>query len=380
MTRDSKLFTPLKIGRHTLSNRLVLAPLTRCRNDDAHVPAPFVKDYYAQRASTPGTLLITEGTMISQRGAGWPNTPSIWSDEQVAAWKEIVDAVHEAGGIIFMQILALGRAAHPDELRKDGGFTVKAPSAIAIDPSSSDLPGELTNDEIYSLIDDFAQAAKNAVDRAGFDGVELHGANGYLIDQFTQDTANQRTDEWGGSIEKRARFAVEVTKAVVSAVGKDKVGYRASPWSEFQAMHMQGIVPQFTYLFEELKKLGLAYLHLVESRVSGGDDSTGKESLQPFTQVWGNTSPILIAGGFDAALAAKLVDHDYPEQDVAVVLGRHFLATPDLVYRVKNGLALNPYDRPTFYSAMSETGYTDYPFSDEFLAEQQIKQQAVQAH
>lgn len=370
MNSETKLFSPMRLGRHILSNRLVLAPLTRFRAADrSHVPLPFVKDYYVQRASTPGTLLITEGTLVAARGCGWSNAPGIWSHDQVAAWKQVVEGVHEAGGVVFMQLAASGRVADPAVLQEAGNFKVTGPSPIAADPQSGVEVHALSEEEIWEYVRDFAQAAKNAVEGAGFDGVEVHGANGYLIDQFTQDTANQRTDSWGGSIEKRSKFALEVVKAVVEAVGKEKVGYRISPFSDFQGMKMKDTTSQFTHLVSELKDLDLAYLHVVESRISGAMEGPGKESVYPFVQAWGNKSPVLLAGGFDPDSARRAVDEEYQNQDVAIVFGRHFLATPDLVYRVRHGLTLNAYDRNTFYAAKQREGYVDYPFSKEFLAE-----------
>lgn len=362
----------MKIGQHTVSNRLVLAPLTRFRAQDlTHVPLPFVKDYYVQRASTPGTLLITEGTIVAGPGGGWTNAPGIWSDEQIAAWKEIVAAVHAAGGVFYMQLFASGRAGDADVLQREGGWEPKGPSAISAG-ADSPVPVELTQGEIAEWIKDFAQAARNAVFGAGFDGVEVHGANGYLIDQFTQDTSNQRQDAWGGSVEKRASFALEVTKAVIAAVGPERVGFRISPFSDFQGMKMKDPLPQFTHLVSELKKLDLAYLHIVESRISGASEGGGTESILPLVKIWDKTSPVLIAGGFTPDSAKHLVDKELPNQDVAVVFGRSFLATPDLVFRIAHDISLNPYDRSKFYAPKQKEGYLDYPFSKEFLAQQQV--------
>lgn len=365
---QSKLFQPLQIGQAKLSNRVVMAPLTRFRADDNHVQLPFVKEYYTQRSCVPGTLLITEAVFISPAASGFPNVPGIYNDEQIKAWKEIVNSVHEAGGVIYLQLWALGRAANADTKKAEGTGDVVSSSDLAMSDNSP-APRPLTEDEIEQYIKDYASAAKNAVEGAGFDGVEIHGANGYLIDQFTQDVSNKRTDKWGGSIENRARFGIEVTKAVVEAVGADKTGIRLSPWSNFQGMRMEDPIPQFSYLVQELKKLELAYLHLVESRISGNADVETTEKIDPFVDIWAGTSPILVAGGFKPDSARRAIDEEYKDKDIAIVFGRYFISTPDLVYRLENGIELAQYDRDTFYNAKSEKGYTDYPFSEEWQKE-----------
>ncbi|KAK5119321.1 Chanoclavine-I aldehyde reductase fgaOx3 [Meristemomyces frigidus] len=365
---QSKLFQPLQIGQAKLSNRVVMAPLTRFRADDNHVQLPFVKDYYTQRSCVPGTLLITEATFISPAASGYPNVPGIYNDEQIKAWKEIVDSVHEAGGVIYLQLWALGRAANADTKKAEGTGDVVSSSDIAMSDNSP-APRPLTEDEIEQYIKDYASAAKNSVEGAGFDGVEIHGANGYLIDQFTQDVCNKRTDKWGGSIENRARFGIEVSKAVVEAVGADKTGIRLSPWSPFQGMRMEEPIPQFSYLLQELKKLKLAYVHLVESRISGNADVETTEKIDPFIDIWAGTSPILVAGGFKPDSARRAVDEEYQDKDIAIVFGRYFISTPDLVYRLEKNIDLTPYDRDSFYNPTSEKGYADYPFSEEWVKE-----------
>lgn len=229
----------------------------------------------------------------------------------------------------------------------------------------SATPEALTEEEIKSYIANYAQAAKNAI-AAGFDGVEIHGANGYLIDQFTQDTCNKRTDSWGGSVENRARFGIEVAKAVTAAVGSERTGMRLSPYSTFQAMKMDDPVPQFSYLAENLKAIKLAYLHVVESRVSGIADTESTEKVDFLIDIWGKTSPIFIAGGFTSASAKKAVDEEYTNKDVAVVFGRYFISNPDLVFKIEKDIKLTPYNRDTFYNPKKAEGYTDYPFSAEF--------------
>ena len=365
---ESRLFEPLQIGPYTLSSRLVMAPLTRFRADDNHVQLPFVKDYYTQRAVVPGTLMITEATFISPRASGYPNVPGIWNQEQIAAWKEVVESVHKEGGIIFLQLWALGRTANPQLMEKEGNGDVVSSSAM---PENSDkaVPRELTEEEIWQFVEDYATAAKNAVEDAGFDGVEIHGANGYLVDQFTQDVVNQRTDRWGGSIENRARFGLEVAKAVTKAVGADKTGIRLSPWSTFQGMKMQDPVPQFSYLLEGLKELKLAYVHLVESRISGNADVEATEKNDPFIDLWAGASPILLAGGFTPESARKCINEEYKDKDLAVVFGRYFIANPDLVFRMREHIDFTKYNRETFYKTGSPEGYVDYPYSNEWLSE-----------
>jgi len=363
---DSKLFTPLTLTPNIhLQHRLVMAPLTRYRASSTHVPSPVAKEYYAQRASTPGTLLISEATFISPAASGLPNAPGLWADDQLAAWKEVTDAVHAKGSYIFAQLWAIGRAARKDVLG-DKGFDVVSSSNIPI-TDNSPTPRALTEDEIQQYIKDYATAARTAVEKAGFDGVEIHGANGYLVDQFTQDNSNNRTDAWGGSVEKRARFGLEVTKAVVEAVGAKKTAIRLSPWSRFQSMRMADPVPQFSYLVKGLKDLNLAYLHLVESRVAGSTDVESSDRLDFLVNIWDNQSPIFLAGGFKPDSAKIVVDQSYPERDIAVVFGRYFITNPDLVFRIKKGIELAKYDRGTFYTVGSLEGYADYPFSREFV-------------
>jgi len=362
----SNLFKPLALGKVELQNRIALAPLTRFRADDAHVPLPFVADYYAQRGSSPGTLLVTEATFIAPRAGGYPNAPGIWSADQIASWKRVTDAVHAKKSFIYLQLWALGRAAYEAVLKGELGEDAKVVSASNIPFEGGATPTALTEEEIHEYIGLYAQAAKNAVE-AGFDGVEIHGANGYLIDQFTQSNSNNRTDAWGGSIEKRSKFALEVVKAVIAAVGAERTGIRLSPFSEFQGMKMADPIPQFTHLATELKKLKLAYLHLVESRVDGNaDNEDTTDKLNFLVQLWDNQSPVFIAGGYNAESAKKAVDVEYKGYDVGIVFGRYFISNPDLVFRVREGIPFTPYDRNKFYNAQQEDGYTTWAFSKEF--------------
>lgn len=367
-----QLFLPLKLGNLNLSHRVVMAPLTRFRADDRHIPLDMVAEYYAQRASMPGTLLIAEATFISPRASGQPNAPGIWNSNQIAAWQRVTDAVHAKGCFIFLQLWALGRRAMPDLLaRAEGGpYPVVGPSPIAV--QNGPVPRELSRDEIQLFIEDYAAAGRNAM-LAGFDGVEIHAANGYLVDQFCQAACNKRTDEYGGSVANRSKFALEVTQAIIRAVGDSrKVAVRLSPWSEFAA-DSSAVVAQFGHVITELKKLDLAYLHLVESRVGGVDARdaiyhrfTGRND--PFIELWGEQAPIILAGGFTPETATKVVGEYYKDKKVCIAFGRYYISTPDLPFRLRKGLPLNPYDRGTFYKLMSPDGYVDYPFSEEYLA------------
>ncbi|KAK1479500.1 NADH:flavin oxidoreductase/NADH oxidase [Colletotrichum cuscutae] len=335
----SKLFTPLNIGPNQLSNRLALAPLTRYRADDEWTPTPMMEEYYAQRGCVTGTLLISEGTLISYRIAGRHNVPGIWNEAHIAGWKKVTDAVHAKGSFIYCQPWHLGRGGRAEVL-ESLGLHLESSSAIPVADGAT-TPLEMSESDIQQVIEDYATAERNALE-AGFDGVEIHGANGYLPDQFLQDTCNKRTDGWGGSIEKRARFHIEVTKAVVNAVRADRVAVRLRPYSDFQGMLMDDPDPTFEYLVKQLKSLGLAYLHLIEARISGNDDT-------------------------DCAQSAKAaVDETYKKYDVAVVFGRYFISNPDLVFRIKEGIKLDKYEWTYFYTPKLPTGYIDYPFCPQF--------------
>ncbi|KAF1808624.1 NADH:flavin oxidoreductase/NADH oxidase family protein [Eremomyces bilateralis CBS 781.70] len=361
---NSNLFKPLTVGKCDLAHRIAMAPLTRFRAQDNHVPTiPLSATYYAQRACVPGTLLISEATFISDKASGMPNVPGLWSLEQLTAWREITDAVHAEGSKIYCQLWALGRAA-AQPVMEAKGLEIVSSSAVPM-TEKAPVPRALSEEEIWEFVGVYAQAAKNAVEVAGFDGVEIHGANGYLIDQFTQDTCNKRTDQWGGSIEKRSRFAIEIAKAIVKAVGSDRAGIRLSPWGTFQGMLMDDPIPQFTYLIGELKKIGLAYIHLTESRVTGPVDITPSGSLHPFVDAWGE-QPVIIAGGYTAEKAREAVDVEYKGKPVVIAFGRHFISNPDLVFRTMKGIPFTKYNRKTFYIPKNPVGYTDYPHAKEF--------------
>lgn len=368
---DSKLFQPLQIGRVTLGHRVVMAPLTRFRFDADHVPLSIALEYYTQRASTPGTLIIAESSLISPVYGDFPNAPGIWNEAQIQGWKIIVDAVHDKGCYIFCQLNAPGRAGKAPDPQAPASLPLLSSSSVPIDADSG-VPQEMTAAEIKTAVGDYAQAAKNAI-AAGFDGVEIHGANGYLVDQFTQTTCNKRTDEWGGSFENRARFGIEVAAAVADAVGADRVGFRLSPFSTYNSMRMEDPAPTFAYLVSKLKELKLGFLHVIEPRVSNFVDVETSESIEFILDIWNGMSPVLVAGGYNADNASKAVDQLYARfNNVAVVFGRHFLANPDLPFRILNGLPLNKYDRNSFYTPETPKGYIDYPFHPDFTASKAV--------
>ena len=348
------LFNPLKIGALTLPNRILLAPLTRTRADAGHMPNALMAEYYAQRAS--GGLLITECTMVAPNTSAFIAEPGIYSDAQVAAWKATTAAVHAKGGRIFMQIWHPGRAAHPGI--NDGVPTVSG-SATAIEgdihtPAGKvphAVPHALTAAEIPAIVAAFAQGAKNAM-AAGFDGVEVHGANGYLIDQFLRDGANQRTDAYGGSMENRARFLFEVLTAVTAAIGADRVGLRLSPLNSYNSMKDSDPLALATFLTDKLNAFNLAYLHMMRA------DFFGVQKGDVMAIARENYKGVLVGNmGYtaeeaEAAIAAGKLD--------AVAFGTSFLANPDLPARIKAGAPLNAPDSSTFYS-QGVKGYTDYP-------------------
>ncbi|KAJ9661543.1 hypothetical protein H2198_001923 [Neophaeococcomyces mojaviensis] len=368
------LSSPLNIGTMTLAHRIVMAPMTRLRSDSYHVPHSMVVDYYSQRASSGG-LLITEATFISHSSCGRDaNAPGIYTKAQIEAWRRVTNAVHAKGGYITMQLWHVGRAARPAALAAEGLEMVSS-SAVPIPPRNGEkyaTPRPMTEDEIWQSVAEFAQAARNAVVEAGFDAVEIHAANGYLIDQFLQDTCNQRTDQWGGSVENRSRFCVEVTKAVCNAIGPERTGVRLCPYGQFQGMGMNDPIPQFTDLISRLRPLRLGYLHLIEPRVSGNIDRDVKEqeNLDFAFKAWNHAGPVLLAGGYTPKTAKKVVEENHREDDVAIAFGRHFVSNPDLPFRVLNCIPLTHYDRETFYKTESPDGYIDYAFSKEWCASQ----------
>lgn len=363
----SKLFHPLDVGRMRLSHRIAMSPMTRFRIDDNHVPLPMVTDHYAQRAAVPGTLLITEATLVSPRAGGFPNVPGIWNEAQIAQWRQVTDAVHAKGSYIYMQLWGLGRVANPEVLKREGPNDLVSSSAVPVTAEAA-VPRALTEEEIHGFIGDYVQGAKNAI-AAGFDGVEIHGANGYLIDQFTQDTCNQRTDGWGGSVEKRSRFALEVIRGVVDAIGADRTGIRYSPFSRFQGMRMADPAAQFSYLAQKTAEFKLAFVHVVEPRIAGNADVTVEgESLDFFLDAYSGAGPVIVAGGYGAESAKEAADVQYKEHDVLVGIGRPWTSNPDLPFMVQQGIPLRPYERERFYIPKEPKGYVDYAYSEEFKA------------
>jgi N-ethylmaleimide reductase len=354
----SKLFEPYKLGPITLSNRTVMAPLTRNRAIAGFVPNPLAVEYYAQRASAG--LLITEASQISQQGQGYQDTPGIYSKEQVAGWKKVTDAVHAKGGHIFIQLWHVGRISHTD-LQPNHGAPV-APSAIRakgktyVNNAFTDTsePRALELSEIPGLIEDYRLAAKNAI-AAGFDGVEIHAANGYLLEQFARDSTNKRTDEYGGSIENRARLILEVTKAVVKEIGADKTGIRISPVTPANDCGPDSDPKKlYDYIVDGLSAEKLVYLHVVEGATGGPRD------IAPFdySSLRKRFKGAYIANnGYDLALAEKVLAAG--EADL-IAFGKLFIANSDLVERFKTGAELNKPDQATFYGG-SAKGYTDYP-------------------
>jgi NADH:flavin oxidoreductases, Old Yellow Enzyme family len=366
MAQD-KLFTPLQLGALTLKHRVVMAPLTRMRaKQPGNIPYELNAEYYGQRASEGG-LQISEATDITPQAHGYLWVPGIYSDEQIAGWRLATDAVHAKGGFFFNQIWHVGRVSH-SSMQPQGALPI-APSAIAIAGDHMDADGKtvpfetpraLETGEIAAIIGDFVQAARNSRS-AGFDGVEIHGANGYLLDQFLHDGSNQRTDEYGGSIENRSRLLLEVVDAVAAAIGADRVGVRLSPWSGILDMQDSSGLALWEYAIAELGKRNIAYLHLIEPRSDFTNDEKPLDMEAPdvaslFKKTFGG--PIISAGGFVPETAASTVASGKSD---AVAFGRPFIANPDLPERIRRGAPLNKHNRATFYGGGAE-GYTDYPF------------------
>jgi len=344
------LFDPLKAGAFTLKNRVVLAPLTRCRASAGRVPNDMMREYYVQRASAG--LMLTEATAVTPKGVGYPDTPGIWSEEQVAGWKKITDAVHAAGGTILLQLWHVGRISDPIYL--DGELPV-APSAIAAKGHVSlvrplkpfVVPRALDLSEIPGVIADYRRGAENAK-RAGFDGVEVHGANGYLLDQFLQDSTNKRTDEYGGPIENRARLMLEVVDVCIDVWGADRVGLHLAPRGDAQDMGDSNPLATFGYVATEVGKRKIAFICTREYQ---GPDSIAPELKKLFGGVLiGNEK--FTKETAEAAINAGTVD--------AVAFGKTFIANPDLPKRFKLDAPLNTPDPASFYGG-DERGYIDYP-------------------
>jgi N-ethylmaleimide reductase len=365
---QQKLFTPIDIGAVSLKHRVVMAPLTRSRSEQpGDIPGALMAEYYAQRASDGG-LIISEATTIAISGRGWYGAPGLYNDAQVAGWKPVVATVHAKGGKIFSQLWHTGRASN--SLVTDGAEPVTASvnAEFWLDPSPSvSTPDGWVNhsphralalSEIPTIIEQYREAAKRAK-AAGFDGVELHGANGYIIDQFLQDGSNQRTDEYGGSIANRTRLLLEVVGALASVWGGDRVAVRIGPDGHFNGMSDSNPEALFDHVAEQLNQFDLAYLHVVEPRVKGniviheGQKPVAAERLRKIFK-----GKIMAAGGFEPESAEQILEAG--DADL-VAFGRHFVSNPDLPKRIQQGLPLTPHDRKTFYT-FDAKGYTDYPF------------------
>jgi N-ethylmaleimide reductase len=357
----ASLFDPLKLGALELPNRIAMAPLTRARSGREAVPNELMAAYYAQRASAG--LIISEATGISREGLGWPNAPGLWNDDQVEGWKQVTDAVHHAGGKIVAQLWHMGRLVHPD---LGGGQPVSSSATTAPDFAHT-YEGkkpyvearELTRDDISRIVGEYAAAARNAI-AAGFDGVQVHGANGYLVDQFLRDGANFRTDEYGGSIENRLRFATEVLEGVGGAIGMERVGIRFSPNIYSQGVEDSDPTPLFTALAERLEKLKVPWIELREAHQPTSAGAVPTEPVSPaMRQIY--LGKILLNSDYDGPSARERLAEGIAD---GISFGRPFISNPDLVRRIAIGAPLSPGDVDTFYSGEAE-GYVDYPVLDE---------------
>jgi N-ethylmaleimide reductase len=361
------LFAPIQLGAIPLPHRIVMAPLTRMRADRNGVPGPLNAEYYAQRATA--ALIITEATAMSIQGRGIPHMPEIHTRAQIEGWRGVVASVHAQGGRIVLQIVHNGRASHVAYM-PDGRLPV-GPSAIPIvgkvympDFSFADYqtPRALLIEEIPAIIEEFRQAALNAME-AGFDGVELHGANGYLLNQFLEDGSNQRTDRYGGSYENRSRLLLEVVEAVKGAIGAERLGVRLSPYGTASGMSDGNPLELYSFTISQLNGRGLAYLHLIEGRASGlGRTDVMRVDALNNAELFGHLfdGPVISAGGYTPETANAAIEAGHA---AAIAFGRLFISNPDLVSRIGTHAALNPYDRKTFYGGGAH-GYTDYPSLD----------------
>jgi N-ethylmaleimide reductase len=362
------LFSPVQIGPLHLKHRVVMAPLTRSRSaQPGDIPGDLMAEYYSQRA-TDGGFIISEATSISITGRGWYGAPGLYSDEQIAGWRKVVDAVHSKGGLMFSQLWHVGRSSN---VAMTNGA---APVSASVNPQywqdsqpSVSAPGgwlkpsphrELNTAEIPGIVDDYREAALRAK-AAGFDGVELHGANGYLVDQFLQDGSNKRTDAYGGTIQNRARFLLEVVEAMVSVWGGSRVAVRIGPSGSWNGMSDSNPEALFDHVAEQLNRFGLAYLHIIEPRVKGNiviEEGRAPVAAERLRKIF--KGKIVAAGGFEPDTAEAIVESGVAD---LVAFGRYFLSNPDLPKRIELGLPLNEYDRNTFYT-FDSLGYTDYPF------------------
>jgi N-ethylmaleimide reductase len=356
--KPKDLYEPYHLGDLPLNNRMVMSPMTRSRAVEGNVPNPLAPAYYVQRASAG--LILTEATQVSPQGVGYIRTPGLHSPEQVAGWRKVTDAVHRVGGTIFAQLWHVGRVSHPDF--HDGALPV-APSAIAAEGEAFTTKGKtrlvapraLEHSEIPGIVAQFRAAAENAK-AAGFDGVELHGANGYLLDQFLRDGANRRTDEYGGSVQNRARFPLEVTEAVIDVWGPARVGYKVSPYFAGYSMSDSNPIETFSYFSHELNRLGLVYLHVTEPIAGPMAVPSNRVRATPILRRIFEGA-LIVNGGYDARSGNAAIARG--ESDL-VAFGVPFLANPDLPIRYRKNASLNTPDPTTFYAG-DEKGYIDYP-------------------
>ncbi|MEQ1547169.1 MAG: alkene reductase [Chakrabartia sp.] len=358
----TRLFDPIDLGAIHAPNRILMAPLTRGRSTGVHVPNSVLKaEYYSQRASAG--LIIAEATGISQEGLGWPAAPGIWSEDQVEAWKPVTEAVHKAGGKIILQLWHMGRLVHSDFLNGEqpvsASVTTAPGDAHTAEGKKPYVEARaLRLDEIPRLIGDYVSAAKNAM-AAGFDGVQLHGANGYLIDQFLRDNSNHRTDAYGGSIENRIRLLCEVTQALVDAIGADRVSVRLSPNGETQGADDSNPIALFTAAAAALNAIGIAFLELREQKPFGNFGKSDVPRISPqIRQVF--KGPLVLNQEYDFETANADLDSGLAD---AISFGRKFISNPDLPRRLREGLEIAPDNFRTWYGP-DEVGYTDYPFAD----------------
>lgn len=354
---EKTLFEHYVLGDLTLANRIVMAPLTRNRAGSGLVPSELAATYYAQRASAG--LIISEATQVSAQAQGYQDTPGLYTPEQIVGWRQVTDAVHAKGGRIFVQLWHVGRVSHVD--LQPGGAAPVAPSAIRaqtkvfVNNEFADVsePRALELEELKGIVNDFRQAAANAI-TAGFDGVEIHGANGYLLEQFIKDGANQRTDAYGGSIENRSRLLLEVVAAVVEEIGANRTGVRISPVSPANGISISDPQPQYEYIAEQLSALGVVFLHVVEGATGGPRDVAEFDYValrSRFKQTY------LANNGYDLELATAHLNDDKAD---LIAFGRPFISNPDLVERLKTGAPLAQPNPATLYGG-GAAGYTDYP-------------------
>ena len=366
------LFSPLKVGPYQLAHRVVMAPLTRMRAERPSLaPRPLNAEYYAQRA-TEGGLIIAEASPVTATGFGNPGVPGIYTEQQLEGWRKVVDAVHAKGAFIILQLWHVGRVSHSSF--QPGGALPVAPSAVAIPEEFKamtadgkvvpyETPRALETAEVHGVVAAFRQAARNAM-AAGFDGVEIHGANGYLIEQFLQSRTNLRTDQYGGSIENRVRLLLEIVQGAVEVWGANRVGVRLSPYGIANGSGEPDPMPLYTHAINSLNPMGLAYLHFIEPRSSGAGRAEVNWQNVPsamvlYRPIWKGI--LISAGGFTGEMAEPAIAAGHAD---AIAFGRIFISNPDLPRRLRHGYPLTPYNRATFYGG-EEAGYTDYPVYDE---------------